>query len=158
MIPTDDFLMKDSELERIWDDLRQELKIARDVDLQFLTWIKPSGMEEINGVYRAVGKKACFEVVSPNPNDESKPPIRTFGSTPLKSYRAALKDSGHYVGRSHPAKTIFAHLVRAHLKAIGAISGLDPVDEATYYRNLDTARWLVEQAQGKRFEAGVTMY
>jgi hypothetical protein len=156
-VPNDDILVKDAVLERIWEELHRELKMSREFDMQFLTWIIPSRMREVNGVYRAEGKQAGFMVVSPNPNGKSDP-VRTYGTTPLKDYKVALKEAEHYVGKPHPAKTIFAHLVRAHAKAIGAITGLTDVDEETYFRNLDAARWLVEQAQGKRFEAGITMY
>ena len=157
-VPNDDFLVKDAVLEGIWRDLRRELRFAADVDFQFVTWIVPSRMTEVNGVYRAEGKQAAFQVVSPNPNGDDKSPIRTFGMTPLKDYKQALKEAEHYAGRPHPAKTIFAHLLRAHAKAIGALTGLTDVDEEAYYRKLDTARWLVEQAQGKRYEQGITMF
>lgn len=157
-VPNDDFLLKDAVLERIWDDLHRELRLPKEAEMSLLTWIVPSRMTEVRGVYRAEGKQAAFMVVSPNPNGKDAP-IRTFGMTPLKQYEAALKEYGHYVsGKAHPAKTIFAHLIRAHSKAIGAITGLTEVDEATYFKNLDAARWLVEQAQGSRYESGVTMF
>lgn len=156
--PNDDFLVSDAVLERIWEDLHRGLRLPKDADMQLLTWVVPSRMREINGVYRAQGKKAAFMVVSPNPNGD-KTPVRTYGTTPLDDYRAAVKEVGHYVsGKSHPAKTIFAHLIRAHAQAIGALTGLTPMDEETYFKNLDTARWLVEQAQGNRYEQGVSMY
>jgi hypothetical protein len=157
-VPNDDFLVKDAVLERIWGELHREMRLPEKADMQFITWIIPSRVREVNGVYRAEGKKAAFMVVSPNPNGDDKPPLRTYGTTPLKDYQLALKDVGHYVGGPHPAKTIFAHLVLAHAKAIGAVTGLTDMDEETYFKNLDTARWLVEQAQGKRYEAGITMY
>ena len=156
-VPNDDFLVKDAVLERLWGELHRELRLPEQADMQFLTWIIPSRMREVNGVYRMEGKQAAFMVVSPNPNGKEAP-IRTYGMTPLKDYQAALKEYGHYVGGPHPAKTIFAHLVRAHAKAIGAITGLTDVDEATYFKNLDTARWLVEQAQGSRYVQGETMF
>lgn len=157
-VPNDDALLKDAVVERIWDELRHDLRLPADLEMDFLTWIIPSRMEEVRGVYRAVGKKGAFMVISPNPNDESKAPIRTYGTTPLKDFQQAVKDTGHYVGRAHPAKVIFAHLVRAHVKALGIITGLNPVDEETYFKNLETARWLVQQAQGKRYVEGETMY
>lgn len=157
-VPNDDFLVKDAVLERIWGDLHRELRLPESADMQFVTWIIPSRMRLVNGVYRAQGKQAAFMVVSPNPNGEDKAPIRTYGTTPLKDYKAALEEYGHYVsGKSHPAKTIFAHLVRAHAKAIGALTGLTEMDEKAYFKNLETARWLVEQAQGDRYVPGVTM-
>lgn len=157
-VPNDDFLVKDAVLERIWHELYRELRLPETADMQFITWIVPSRVREVNGVYRAEGKQAAFMVVSPNPNGQDKDPIRSYGLTPLKDYQAALKEYGHYVGGPHPAKTIFAHLVRSHAKAIGAITGLTDVDEDTYFKNLDKARWLVEQAQGKRYVEGETMF
>lgn len=156
-VPNDDFLLKDAVVERIWNELHKELKLPESADIQFLTWIIPSRMREIRGIYRAEGKQAAFMVVSPNPNGDDKTPIRTYGTTPLKDFQQALKDAGHYAGRPHPAKVIFAHLVRSHAKAIGAITGLTDVDEEQYFKNLETARWLVEAAQGKRYVPGVTM-
>lgn len=157
-VPNDDFLVKDAVLERIWGELHKELRLPESADMQLLTWIIPSRVREVNGIYRAEGKQAAFMVVSPNPNGQEAP-VRTYGTTPLKDYKVALEEYGHYVsGKSHPAKTIFAHLLRAHAKAIGALTGLTAMDEEAYFKNLDTARWLVEQAQGSRYVPGVSMF
>lgn len=158
LLPTNrDFLVDDAVLERIWHELHAELKLPESADMQFLTWIIPSHMEERKGIYRRVPTLAAFMVVSANPNGSDKPTVRTQGTSPLDQYYEALKEHGHYVGRPHPAKTIFAHLLRSHAKAIGVITGLTELDEETYFKNLETARWLVEQAQGKRYVPGVTM-
>lgn len=157
-VPNDDFLVKDAVLERLWEELHREMQLPKQADMQFLTWIIPSRVREINGVYRAEGKQAAFMVVSPNPNDKEKAPVRTFGTTPLREYEAALKEYGHFVGGPHPAKTIFAHLVRSHAKAVGAITGLTDMDMETYMKQYKLAREMVREAQGSRYEAGVTDY
>lgn len=157
LVPKDDPLLSDAVVERMWEELHAEYKISHDHDIQFLTWVEPSRVVEMNGVYRARGKLAAFAVVSPDPNGKDRP-LMTQGSTPLKEYRQADKDAGHFVsGKSHPARTIFGHLIRAHAKAIGALTGLTPLDEEQYEKNLKIARVLVEQAQGDRYVEGETM-
>lgn len=155
--PTDNSLVDDATLEHIWAALRKEFHVSDDLDMQFLTWIEPSGLREVRGIVRIDPEHAWFMVVSPSPNPNGDP-VRTFGSTPLKGYYEAIKDYGHYNGRSHPAKTIFGHLVRQHLLSIGALTGLTDVDEATYEKNLKAQRWIAEETQRDRYEEGVTAY
>ena len=155
--PTDEPVIGDSLLEQIWDELRREYRVAKDLDFQYLTYIVPPQTSMVRGIYRNTGMRACFEVQSPSPNKGGKP-IRTFGMTPWTQYQEALREWGHFVsGGNHPAKTIFRNLTLAHLQTIGALEGLDPVTVESYYKNLDTARWVVEKAQGDRYEEGITM-
>lgn len=157
--PNDDFLVEDAMLERIWEELHVELGISKKYDAQFLTWIVPARERLVKGIYRHDGMKAAFQVTSPDPNGKDDKDLRTFGMTPYDEYKQALTEYGHYVSKGdHPAKTIFRHLLRAHAKSMGAIKGITEMDEKTYQKNLDAARWIAEMAQGDKFEPGKTMY
>lgn len=152
--PNDNFLVDDALLERIWDEVTTELRVEDDIDV--LTWIVPERVAEQGGIIRRQPEQAAFMVMSPDPNGKDKL-IRTFGMTPLRDYKQALSEHGHYASRPHPAKTILAHLLIGHAKAIGALTGLTSVDEAVYMKSLNAARWVAEKAQGNRYIAGETM-
>lgn len=156
--PNDNFLLDDTTLGMIWDKLFREFKVSRDQEVHFLSWIGEPSTRLISrkGIFVKEAEVAWFLVVSPSPNKADDPLVRTYGSTPLADYYDALKEWGHFANRPHPAESIFRHLLRQHLRSIGALTGLTEIDESAYEETLRQSHWVLEQAQGSRYEKGIT--
>lgn len=149
---TDNDLIADSRLERIWRDLTREFRFDFEtIGLVMLTWIAPGGWRVRRGVQVFTGPQACFLVRSDNPNEKGDP-ISSYGMTDLSDFKKAEKESGQFFQNGDPALSILRQLVFENLKTRGVIRGLEGINEEEYQKRLDQANWVLEQTAGSRFD------
>lgn len=110
-------LLPNSRVERLEGQLRKEMKLPDEVE--FATYEQPPQWydDEATGLRRLQPAQAFFIVVSPNPHPRHQgKAIKSFAFTPIKDWRSAEAEAGHYAGVGDPALPIFKALCREHLE------------------------------------------